>query len=93
MVSTSGGQAFGLLAAGGRKGQNTSSGVGGVVSAPLTETTMDVGVPSVLQLAKGGNGKGGGGGGPGGDPYVPVGDGLWILMLLASGYMFYIRRR
>ena len=90
---SSGGGASGLLALGGSKGQSTQNGVGGISSAPLTETTMDVGVPSVRQFAKGGNGKGGGGGGPGGDPYVPVGDGLWILMLLAAGYMFYIRRK
>lgn len=90
---SSGGGASGLLALGGSKGHSTQSGVGGISSAPLTETNMDLGVPSVRQFGKGGNGKGGGGGGPGGDPDVPVGDGLWILLLMAAGYMFYIRRK
>ena len=36
------------------------------------------------------------GGDPGGDPTkppIPVGDGVWILLIMSAGYMFYRRKR
>lgn len=92
--STSGGSSSGLMAYGGSRGSSSgyggsSGGSGGLMggtsgySSPTAFIPMfDNGQTTIP---------------PSGDPdpgeMIPVGDGLWILMLLAAGYMFYIRRK
>ena len=93
--STSGGSSSGLMAYGGSRGSSSgyggsSGGSGGLMGGtsgyssptafiPMFDNGQTTSIP------------------PSGDPdpgeMIPVGDGLWILMLLAAGYMFYIRRK
>ena len=59
---------------------------------PLAYTTFDNGMTPDLQLAPSANNAENAGGGPGGDPFIPVGDGIGILSLLAltfAGIRFY----
>ena len=94
IVSTSGGSSSGLMAYGGSRGSSVSSGSSGgsggmmggtsgysspAAFVPMFNDNTTTSIP------------------PSGDPdpgvMIPVGDGLWILMLLAAGYMFYIRKK
>ena len=71
----------GSSGSGSPQGINTSAGGGTILApfgAPSTELNRPTGQPPVTLPPPEG---------------VPVGDGLWILMLLALGYMFYIRRK
>ena len=79
--------ALGLLASGSKKTSGEANVGGSSSSMPtsLANTTLDTPILGDRELARGGNGKGGGH--PGGDPDTPVGDGLWILLLLAIGYV------
>ena len=71
----------GSSGSGSPQGINTSAGGGTILApfgAPSTELNRPTGQPPVTLPPPEG---------------VPAGDGLWILMLLALGYMFYIRRK
>ena len=71
----------GSSGSGSPQGINTSAGEGTILApfgTPSTELNRPTGQPPVTLPPPEG---------------VPAGDGLWILMLLAAGYMFYIRRK
>ena len=75
----------GASSSGGSSGGSISQGInssagGGAITAPFSVKPADrpVGQPPVTLPPPEG---------------TPVGEGLWILMLLAAGYMFYIRRK
>lgn len=87
----SGNGALGLLA---QRQTAEQNGDAVIAQAPsdLAVTTFDKGMPSDLYLApNAGKGKPGGAH-PGLNPDVPVGDGVWILLILAAGYILYRRK-
>ena len=92
--STSGGSSSGLLALGGSHGTSGSTGGSSGGSGGITGSTSGNSSPAAFVPVFGTNETSIP---PSGDPdpgeMIPAGDGLWILMLLALGYMFYIRRK
>lgn len=93
IASTSGGSSSGLMAYGGSRGSSVSSGSSGGSGGMMGGTSAMTSPTAFVPLF----GTNETSVPPPGDPdpgeMIPVGDGLWILMLLAVGYMFYIRKK
>ena len=83
--------ALGLLASGKKSsGAVTEVGSSSIPSLQAA-TTYDKGLTPNLQFAPNETNDLNEDGNPGGDPDTPVGDGLWVMLLLSVGYV--IRRR
>ena len=73
----------------GSKGSSGSAQIGAASPSKVSlETTPGIrtGAPDATEN----------GGDPGGDPTkppIPVGDGVWILLIMSAGFMFYRRKR
>ena len=94
-VSNSSGSAAGggsMLAITSRSGGNSSAQIGAMSSSKVSLATtpgIRTGAPDATEGTNSG-------GDPGGDPTkppIPVGDGVWILLIMSAGYMFYRRKR
>jgi len=88
-VSASGIATFGFSRSSGSNSTAANSGVG---SISLTSDLTTVQDPTVTTRQGASAGALDGGTDPGGDPTgppIPVGDGYWLLMLMAAGYAFW----
>jgi len=83
--------ALGLLASGKKSSGAANDGGSSSVSSSMASTTYDQGLTPNLQFAPDATIDINEFGNPGGDPDTPVGDGLWVILLLSVGYV--IRRR
>ena len=79
--------ALGLLASGKKSSGAANDGGSSSVSSSMASTTYEQGLTPNLQFAPDATNDINEFGNPGGDPDTPVGDGLWILLLLAVGYV------
>jgi len=87
----SGNEALGLLAQRGTGSDDENKEISGT-SAVLAQTTYDQAMPSDRYLAPTANKGKPAGGHPGLDPNLPIGDGVWILILLSVGYVIYKKK-
>ena len=87
----SGNEALGLLA---QRETGSNDGNTGISGAPavLAQTTYDQAMPSDRYLAPTVTKGKPAAGHPGLDPNLPVGDGIWILILLCVGYVIYKKK-
>ena len=76
----------------GSKGSSGSAQIGAMSSSKVSLATtpgIRTGAPDATEGTNSG-------GDPGGDPTkppIPVGDGVWILLIMSAGFMFYRRKR
>ena len=81
--------ALGLLASSKKTSRMNEDGTSSM-PASLASTTYDTPIPGDRQFARGGNGNGGGHAGK--DPFIPVGDGVWVMLLFSAAYLVYRKK-